>query len=493
MKTLKYLAALLVAATLFASCEKSDEDMPQLDFNSSKAPVLADLSEPIDGSQSEYTFYFTPGKFVVDGKEVVIAEKDQKQQYALQADLSDGDFSAPVTIARQNYDETDQFVVSYDALCSAVSGWKELATPLSAWTGTLKFRLLLLPGVNLADGFSSNTISVSTKMKYVDPNPKIYVCNNAGWDELRLYAWGDDNSALGDWPGIAPEDETVELGGKVYYAFDVKNRVGSNNENYIINNNDNGSQLDIYSGVFGSSVYVTINADGTVTIDSAEETKPEDDNNDDKQEINLPNVAILKISGNKITLETDLDAVYSVWAWNGDFGGEVYTESGSWPGDNLLLISNNDGKYVYEYTFTNLPEGELLPAQIIISTDGGNAKLFDGANYEDNAEYEYTKPDAPDPVDPELLDNMTFTFKTEVAGDYYVWAWGGNYGGEAFTEAGSWPGDKLELVSENDGEYIYGYKFTKNPGIAPTNIIISTDNGNTKFYDGVEFENGKEY
>ena len=208
MKTLKYLAALLGAATLFASCEKSDEDMPQLDFNSSKAPVLADLSEPIDGSQSEYTFYFTPGKFVVDGKEVVIAEKDQKQQYALQADLSDGDFSAPVTIARQNYDETDQFVVSYDALCSAVSGWKELATPLSAWTGTLKFRLLLLPGANLADGFSSNTISVSTKLKYVDPNPKIYVCNNAGWDELRLYAWGDDNSALGDWPGIAPEDET---------------------------------------------------------------------------------------------------------------------------------------------------------------------------------------------------------------------------------------------------------------------------------------------
>ena len=91
------------------------------------------------------------------------------------------------------------------------------------------------------------------------------------------------------------------------------------------------------------------------------------------------------------------------------------------------------------------------------------------------------------------MKNLTFTFKTDTEGDYYVWAWGGDFGGDAFTESGLWPGDKLELKSSENGTYIYGYSFTKTPGILPTNIIISTDGGDTKIYDGVEFENGKEY
>lgn len=480
---------LAMAATLFASCEKSDDDMPRLDTGASVSPVLASVTDAIDGSQETYTFSFAPGTFVVDGQEVTLGAKDKATQYALQVDLENGDFSAPATVEKQNYDGTDQFTIGYDALCSAVCVWNpELATPVKSWEGNLKYRILMLPGNNADDGLASDPIVIRTKIKYVDPNPKFYICNEAGWDEVMLYAWGDENDALGTWPGLAPEDKTVELNGKTYLVFEVKAQLGSKNEHLIANNNDNGVQInDIFVGVFGSSVYVTINSDGTFTLDS--EAAPEPEPEEPQDDSNLPQTCKATVSGSVITFESDKDLVYYVWAWADGF--DQLTESG-WPGDKLTLVKSDDGVFTYEYDFTN---AAALPTQFIISTDG-DVKFFDGVAFEDGAEYNYdasaVEPTPePEPLDPDV--ELSFTFKTDTEGDYFVWAWSGDLGGEVFTESGSWPGDKMEFVeTTEDGKYLYRYTFTKNPGFAPSNIIISTNNGD-KIYDGAEFENGKEY
>ncbi len=101
----------------------------------------------------------------------------------------------------------------------------------------------------------------------VDSDPKIYICNNAGWIDLRLYAWGEENDAFGVWPGAACEDMIVK-GRKKYYAFDVSTSK-SKNQNYIVNNNDGGMQIDVLSGVLNQSVYLTINKDLSVSIDKS--------------------------------------------------------------------------------------------------------------------------------------------------------------------------------------------------------------------------------
>ena len=493
MKALRYISSVVAAATLFAACEKQDDDMPQIDIEASTAPVLATMSDAIDGSEEAYTFYFTPGKFVVDGQEVTLGAKDNRTQYALQVDMENGDFSSPATVEKQNYDSTDKFTVNYDAICSAVCNWNtELASPVKSWTGNLQYRVLILPGSNPADGFASEPITVPTVIKYVDPNPRFYICNNAGWEDVRLYAWGDENDAIGTWPGLEPA-ETVEVNGKTYYAFDIKEKLGNKNEHLIANNNDKGVQInDIFVGVFSASVYVTINEDLTFTIDSETSSQPEPEP-EPIDDSNLPEYVKASVSGSKVIVETDKDIVLYVWAWNDTEGLGQLTEAG-WPGDKLTLTSSNDGKFTYEYDFAT---AAAVPEQFIISTDN-DVKFFDGVPFADNEAYEWNKANLPEPepvepVDPELLKNLTFTFKTDTEGDYYVWAWGGDFGGDAFTESGSWPGDKLELKSSENGEYIYGYSFTKTPGILPTNIIISTDGGDTKIYDGVEFENGKEY
>jgi len=108
---------------------------------------------------------------------------------------------------------------------------------------------------------------------YLSSSSTIYICNNAEWKELRLYAWGDTNDALGVWPGIAPQNDVVEINGKIYQSFDINTQIASKNEHYIVNNNGEGLQLDIYFGVLTKTVFITINKDNTVTIDKNNECR----------------------------------------------------------------------------------------------------------------------------------------------------------------------------------------------------------------------------
>lgn len=72
----------------------------------------------------------------------------------------------------------------------------------------------------------------------------IYVCNQAGWEECALYAWGSELPELfGGWPGTAPK-ETFEFQGYTWYFFEC----GASNAgllyNFIANNNNNGKQVE---------------------------------------------------------------------------------------------------------------------------------------------------------------------------------------------------------------------------------------------------------
>ena len=98
----------------------------------------------------------------------------------------------------------------------------------------------------------------------------IYIYNAAGWSELALYAWADGSPELfGGWPGMAPTG-TETINGTTYTYFDLgaANCDAGLSYNFIINNNDNGSQHDLISG-FGldKNLYFEVNKSGVTEID----------------------------------------------------------------------------------------------------------------------------------------------------------------------------------------------------------------------------------
>lgn len=97
------------------------------------------------------------------------------------------------------------------------------------------------------------------------PNPLFFICDEAGWGAMALYAWNETGNMLG-WPGVV-STTTMNLNGKDYYVFDMPsdyiNRAGLN----FIANNNAGMQLDILGNfTFSDNVYVTITADGSFVV-----------------------------------------------------------------------------------------------------------------------------------------------------------------------------------------------------------------------------------
>lgn len=91
---------------------------------------------------------------------------------------------------------------------------------------------------------------------------------------------------------------------------------------------------------------------------------------------------------------------------------------------------------------------------------------------------------------PSVTSNNYFYFKANNQGTYYTWMWddAGN-GGDLYTVTAAWPGDTMFLVGPGtDGGYIYKYYITTTE-LLPSSLIISKDNGDSKFFDGVAFVN----
>jgi hypothetical protein len=85
----------------------------------------------------------------------------------------------------------------------------------------------------------------ASKSEIINPygvERKIYVTDNTGWDAIALHYWGDGISGT-TWPGIAPSG-TEEIGGVTYKVFTLPGQLDGKTMNWILNNNNNGSQFD---------------------------------------------------------------------------------------------------------------------------------------------------------------------------------------------------------------------------------------------------------
>ncbi|MDE6397514.1 MAG: hypothetical protein K2K84_09610, partial [Muribaculaceae bacterium] len=93
----------------------------------------------------------------------------------------------------------------------------------------------------------------------------IYVVDNTGWDDLAMYAWGDEE-AFGGWPGMTPTGK-VEIDGVNYKYFDTGADHEGLNLNLIFNNNGNGKQLGDYNVTLNQDFYLELTPDGVNEFD----------------------------------------------------------------------------------------------------------------------------------------------------------------------------------------------------------------------------------
>lgn len=86
-----------------------------------------------------------------------------------------------------------------------------------------------------------------------------------------------------------------------------------------------------------------------------------------------------------IFFETPTERDYAIWAWKGDNGGEYYCNNTSWPGDGMTLMGQTStGSCIYKYIFTKVND---IPANFIISYNGGNNKVYDGITFTNHGYY----------------------------------------------------------------------------------------------------------
>ncbi|MGM9748331.1 MAG: starch-binding protein, partial [Candidatus Cryptobacteroides sp.] len=83
---------------------------------------------------------------------------------------------------------------------------------------------------------------------------RVYADNQAGWDAVALYQWGDQNDLGGGWPGMQPSG-TKKIAGYTYTYFDyAADEVVGKSQNLIFNNNGGGIQTGDMPVVFSADV-----------------------------------------------------------------------------------------------------------------------------------------------------------------------------------------------------------------------------------------------
>lgn len=166
----------------------------------------------------------------------------------------------------------------------------------------------------------------------VTPEPKrgkIYICDNAGWGDMALYAWPEQG--LSAWPGIH-HNGTTEKDGKTYYRFDLSDGYYGRALNYIVNNyaavnGGTSRQLDLMGDctMGENDIYLTISGSaGNYSYVIDDDGTP-------------PPVVYLK---------SELDwNDYCLYVWK-----NAAPVSASWPGEHYTFTKTIDGElwYVFE-------------------------------------------------------------------------------------------------------------------------------------------------
>lgn len=104
-----------------------------------------------------------------------------------------------------------------------------------------------------------------------DPDPvtnpyTIYVQSDLSWDEYALYAWGD-KEIFGSWPGLVCTQKQM-IAGVEFLVFPYEG--AGETLNVIINNNDNGQQVDGLEITADKDYFLQVGPDGWNIINCPE-------------------------------------------------------------------------------------------------------------------------------------------------------------------------------------------------------------------------------
>ena len=175
----------------------------------------------------------------------------------------------------------------------------------------------------------------------------IYVNDQTGWDELALYAWGDNGDVTPAWPGLLPTGTEV-INGVTYTVFDMGEELKDVTMNLIFNNNNKGSQFDAMQGfTLNRDVYLLITANSYEEMD--------------------PNVAPYAGYTVYVDNQTGWEAL-ALYAW-GD------AEPAGWPG-----LQPTGTKEIQGVTYTYFEMGEEMNGKslnLIFNNNGNNIQLAD--------------------------------------------------------------------------------------------------------------------
>ena len=321
----------------------------------------------------------------------------------------------------------------------------------------------------------------------------IYIENKTGWENFRLYAWGDGLPELfGGWPGaVATGTEVID--GVTYLYFDT----GASNEgltyNLIFNNkvegaSDTPTQYDVEAIVLDKDYFYVANADSWDKANSLP-------SHDGTYRVYVHDGA----AWGAFALYAWGDAEH-FGGWPGmqstgtaTIGGIEYTymefEQAAANGLNLnLIINNNNGgtqtpdinitfgdqvDFFYSVTGTGNPASYVViedPFAFTPSTDPGTG--------DEGGEGEGGEGEGGEGTDPEPTGkSVSFYIADNTGWDLIqLYSWGGTPNVEAF---GGWPGASVAETITCAGTEYKIFKTVASAYGAPANLIFNNKVGDT--------------
>lgn len=176
----------------------------------------------------------------------------------------------------------------------------------------------------------------------------VYVVDNSGFNEITMYAWGDDNSAFGGWPGMAPTGN-IEINGWKLKYFDTKEANKGMNLHLIFNNNNGGSQLPDFNVILNRDYYLELTPSGVKEIDPS---------------------MLVKHDGFTVYVNDRSSwGDIALYMW-----GDVNNLNGDWPGMKVTGTVKMNG---ITWKYFDLGEANIGKNEHLILNNNGGGKQFD--------------------------------------------------------------------------------------------------------------------
>lgn len=222
-------------------------------------------------------------------------------------------------------------------------------------------------------------VEVANNIPAHDGTIRVYLDNQAGWEAVALYQWGDVNNLGGDWPGKQP-DGTVKIAGVEYTYFDYTiAEVEGLGQNLIFNNNGAGLQTADMPVAFSADVvdhfFVVYGEKDCAAIADPFNREPvggddSGDSGDNNGDDNGDDPVVQKSVNVYVADNTGWD-VLNIYAWGGSPNVESF---GGWPGAVSVETVTCSG--VAYKVFQTLPEAYGAPANLIFNNNGDSATQF---------------------------------------------------------------------------------------------------------------------